>query len=125
MNYQNLVNDITQSILESVKKIVSNELNCDKTFKAKIVEIISFEKFRVLHNGQKYTVTSNLDCDVNDLVMVCAPCNNWKNLYVVANITKGKTLKDIYNLLNELQNTISELETQVSNLQQSMNNNVS
>lgn len=95
--YTDATKEIIESILSGVKDGIEELSNGDKTFKARIVELTSPAKCKVLYNGVNYTVISNVYCEVGDLVRVCAPCNNWKDLYVTANLTKGKTLKDLYN----------------------------
>lgn len=95
--YTDATKEIIDSILSGVKDGIEVLSNGDKTFKARIVELTSPARCKVLHNGVNYTVISNVYCEVGDLVRVCAPCNNWKELYISANLTSGKTLRDIYN----------------------------
>lgn len=112
--YTDATKEIIESILSGVKDGIEELSNGDKTFKARIVELTSPARCKVLHNGVNYTVISNVYCEVGDLVRVCAPCNNWNELYVEANLTPGKTLRDIAKLetrVNELKNTIAELNT--------------
>lgn len=114
--YTDVTKEIIESILSGVKDGIEELSNGDKTFKARIVELTSPAKCKVLYNGVNYTVISNVYCEVGDLVRVCAPCNNWNELYVEANLTPGKTLRDIAKLetrVNELKNTITELNTKL------------
>ena len=36
----------------------------------------------------KRQVSTTIPCSVDDFVRVCAPCNNWRELFVVENKTK-------------------------------------
>lgn len=83
---QSIINKITQSILENVKMALQKS-NFDKTFKAKVTEV-SNGKVKVLYCNNTYTVSSSTTCKAGDYVMVCAPCNNWQDLFVV---TKTKS----------------------------------
>lgn len=89
MNYQKIVDDIADSILSTIKKAVKEESDCDKTHKGKIIELVNPDKnghtnkYKVLISGATYTVTSSVNCKVNDLVWVCAPCGNVSNMFVV------------------------------------------
>lgn len=83
---QSIINKITQSILENVKMALQKS-NFDKTFKAKVTEIRK-DRIKILYCNNTHTVSSSITCKVGDYVMVCAPCNNWDDLFVV---TKTKT----------------------------------
>lgn len=89
MNHQNFVNHFTEVILTNIKKALDTEYNCDKTHKGKIIELVNPDKnghtnkYKVLISGATYTVTSSVNCKVNDLVWVCAPCGNVSNMFVV------------------------------------------
>ncbi len=78
---QSLINKITQSILENIKlALIKGQF--DKTFKAKVTEINN-NNVKILYCNNIYTVSSSISCKVGDYVMVCAPCNNWDDLFVV------------------------------------------
>lgn len=96
-SYIKLIQSIAESILEKVDDRIEKKDSGTKVFKARVVEIPSLAKVKVKIDGVIYTASSNVYCEVNDLVRVCAPCNNWKELYISANLTSGKTLRDIYN----------------------------
>lgn len=55
----------------------------DKTIKAKVITVKGNGKYEVLYSGKTHTVSSSIPCTTNDYVWVCAPCNNWNNLFVV------------------------------------------
>lgn len=55
----------------------------DKTIKAKVVAAKGNEKYEILYSGKRHTVSSSIPYTINDYVWVCAPCNNWNNLFIV------------------------------------------
>lgn len=83
MDYQKIIDDLSISVLESVKKAIENHSKSDKTFKAKVTEKINDGKYSVMYCGNSYTVSSHLLLEIGDYVRVCAPCNNWLDLFVV------------------------------------------
>ena len=83
MNYQELINNLTQTILTNIKTALNSEYKCDKTYKAKVVEVVNVGKYKILINGKTYTATSSTLCDIDDLVWACAPCGNISNLFIV------------------------------------------
>lgn len=77
--YTKIINDMVQAM---VKAFAKND-DSDKTFKAKITEKSNDAKYKILYHGNTYTVSSSIVLQVNDMVWVCVPCNNWKELFVV------------------------------------------
>lgn len=84
MNYQELINEITQANLKSIKSILEQYPKYDQTKKGKITEVINPNKYKVLISGNTYTVSSSIQCEVGDLVWACIPCGNLKDMFVVA-----------------------------------------
>ena len=91
MNYQDLIDRITKAILDNIRTALRDYANCDKTYKGKVAECImskrdtskKTDKYKVLVNGVTYTVSSSIECNVDDYVWVCAPCGNINNMFVV------------------------------------------
>lgn len=91
MNYQELINNLTQAILTNIKNALNNEYKCDKTYKGKVTECImskrdtskKTDKYKVLVNGATHVVSSSIDCNVGDYVWVCAPCGSINNMFIV------------------------------------------
>lgn len=92
---------MVSSIYKIVRKIVKSESPCDRIFTAKVTEVISPTQCKVLYSGKTLTVSTVNSCKVNDLVRVCAPSNNWTDLFIVEN----KTSKSITEIAN--QNTLN------------------
>lgn len=82
MNYTEVLQTLISSIMESVKSMISIA-PCDHSFKARITEAAGSKKYKVIHSGKTYTVSSSVDYKAGDYVWVCAPCNNWNNLFIV------------------------------------------
>lgn len=80
--YDQVVKEMTNSILKIVKKSIDTKSYSDKTFKCRITDKIK-DKYQVLYCGNTYTVSSSIPCEVGDYVRVCAPCNNWNDLFIV------------------------------------------
>lgn len=69
-----------------LKTVIENQIsqaNVDRTFKAVIIKKISDGKYQVQYQRKKYTVSANKSYSVGDVVRVCAPCNDWSDLFVV------------------------------------------
>lgn len=78
-NYSNIVERMARIMTE----MLNSEDRSDKTFKAKVTENINTNKYIVLYNGVSYTVSSSVTCSIGDFVRICAPCNNWNDLFIV------------------------------------------
>lgn len=100
-----VIQTITESILSKMKLLVDQKVNCDKTFTAKVTEVISPGKCRVLYSGNDYTISTAIPVRPGDVVRVCAPCNNWKELF----ITENKSLAHIYHDLGGKVNSSGHL----------------
>lgn len=80
------MDDYTETIKEICRAIVSTlyrKDHSDKTFKAQITENIGNSKYKVLYTGNTYIVSSSINLQAGDYVRICAPCNNWDDLFVV------------------------------------------
>lgn len=82
LNYDEIIKNIASNLRESFKSILS-KAKFDKTFKAKVIENVKDNKYKVLYKGQEYTATSEADLTENQIVKVCAPQNNWNELFVI------------------------------------------
>ena len=82
VNYDEIIKNIVSSLRENIK-ILINKAKFDITFKARVIENVSGNKYQVLYKGEKYTVVSNITLTKNQIVRVCAPQNNWNELFVV------------------------------------------
>lgn len=91
--------DACYQLCRDFEKMLTNKLKnirYDKTFRAKILECISDGKYKVLYKNKEYLAKSDYSLDIGDLVWVCAPENNWNELYVQG----FKEIKKIQNQIN-------------------------
>lgn len=95
MNYTELMKQLSENILTAVRSLIKTA-PYDQTYKAKITEVVSATKVKIELNRQIHTATTSVSCDVGDIVVVCVPRNNWNELYVEQNKTRGRTFKDIF-----------------------------
>lgn len=82
VNYDEIIKNIVSSLRENIK-ILINKSKFDRTFKATVIGNIKGNKYQVLYKGEKYTVTSDVTLVTDQIVRVCAPQNNWSELFVV------------------------------------------
>lgn len=78
--------DIEKMITEKIKTI-----RYDRTFRAKITSQISANKFNILYKKKEYPASCDIKAKIGDIVWVCAPENNWDELYIQTS-TSGKYL---------------------------------
>ncbi|WP_313069731.1 hypothetical protein [Lacrimispora sp.] len=81
MNFQDVYKKIAEDLnyLFSVK---ADSLKYDKTFRAKVIDNISEKKCKILYKGKECIVKCDGNVNVNDMVWVCAPRNDWNELYI-------------------------------------------
>lgn len=82
INYDEIIKSIVSSLRENIKMLI-NKSKFDRTFKAIVIGNIKGNKYQVLYKGEKYTVTSDVTLVTDQIVRVCAPQNNWSELFVV------------------------------------------
>lgn len=82
MSYASFYKEFAETILTYVKKSIDTKSYSDKTFKCQITGKVK-DKYQVLYCGNTYMVSSSIPCEIGDLVRVCAPCNNWNDLFIV------------------------------------------
>lgn len=69
-----------------MKKLIENQISqakVDHTFKAVVIKKISNDRYQVQYQRKKYTAMANKTYSVGDVVRVCAPCNDWSDLFIV------------------------------------------
>lgn len=84
------VDSMVDTILNAIKKAVDKECHYDKTFTATITKQLDTTKYELFYNGITYTCHSSLPLKGGYLVRVCAPCNNWNDLFVVEILSDRK-----------------------------------
>jgi len=89
MNYTELMKQLSENIIRAVRSLIKTA-PYDQTYKAKITEVVSATKVKIELNRQIHTATTSVSCEVGDIVIVCVPRNNWNDLYVEQNKTRGR-----------------------------------
>lgn len=82
MNYTELIKQLSANIIEAVKNLIK-KAEYDQSYKAKITEVVSSKKVKILLNGRTHAATTGTSYEVGDIVWVCVQRNNWDNIYVV------------------------------------------
>ena len=90
INYDEIIKTIASNLRDSFK-ILLNKAKFDRTFKATVVGNIKGNKYQVIYKGETYTVTSEVALSTDQVVRVCAPQNNWSELFVVISGTGGSS----------------------------------
>ena len=100
MDYSEGIKKLMAAYLSIMKQAIDQKSYSDKSFKGQITSILGPTKFTVKYCGNTYTVSSSIVCHVGDMVRVCAPCNNWLDLYVVENKTTLKTSDESHDTIS-------------------------
>ena len=79
MNYTETIQEVCKTMINTLYR----KDRSDKTFKAQVTENKGNSKYKVKYCGNDYTVSSSIALMVGDYIRVCAPCNNWNDLFVV------------------------------------------
>ncbi|MEY8338481.1 hypothetical protein AALB16_10740 [Lachnospiraceae bacterium 62-35] len=82
MNYNELWNEISNSLFTHVKHLI-NRAPYDKTFKAKVLKKLSDGKYQILYKNARYTARYHGLVIPGETVHVCAPKNNWSELFIL------------------------------------------
>lgn len=78
-----MANDVRQFVDNKIKNI-----NRDITFKAQIVEKVSDTKYKILYKKQYHTAWCLADLTIGSTVHVCAPGNDWSELFINQSCTR-------------------------------------
>jgi len=71
---------------DEISKFVSSSINTAKfniTVYGRILESLENDKYKVMIDGNEYTVRSHWVHNINDVVVIVVCNNNWQNLYVL------------------------------------------
>ena len=88
MNFFNIWAEWADTLRTEVIKKVT-DANFDKTFKAKVIGKVSEGKYQIFYRGQKHVAASTTALSTNQIVRVCAPQNNWDELFILASSNSG------------------------------------
>lgn len=85
MNNSQVVNSIAEQILLQIQQAM-NIAEFDRTYTAVITNKVGADKYAVMFNGTDHIAKSKASFAIGDTVMVCSPCNNDANLFIVCKI---------------------------------------
>ena len=77
--------EVYQKLADDMTLLINNKLNNiarDRTFKAKIIEKVSYNKYKIQYKNRYYTARCHAELSVGDMVYVCAPEDNWSELFI-------------------------------------------
>jgi hypothetical protein len=81
-NMQKISNALSDVIFTVCNKIISNA-KFDKTYKCRIVSVLSGNKYVVMKDNVEHTVIGKNGYEVNQFVYVLLPENSWLNAIIL------------------------------------------
>lgn len=105
--YTNAVEQLKYGIKDYVNKRL-DDITCDKTYSALVVNKYNDNSYDIILNGVKYNKIKTIGgyCDVNEIVKVLVPQNNYNNMFILKAIDDDE-IEKYYNYTNENDITIS------------------
>lgn len=85
--YSDVIKEIVETILDTIKRGIDQWGKFDKTFTAEVKKKVGGSKYLVTYMGNELTVFSTVSLTVGSIVRVCAPQNNWNDLFVVVKVS--------------------------------------
>ena len=82
MSYIDTAKNYVERTLLAVQDLITYA-PFDKTFRAKVIGQESTGKYKVLYKSKEYTVRCDRELLAPNMVWVCAPQNNWNELFIV------------------------------------------
>lgn len=83
MNYQTVIQTLSDAVAEQLKKVMDTQGQYDRTYKCRVEKIKNSHSVIVSINGQMYDASTDIEYSVGDLVWVTVPRNNWNDIFVV------------------------------------------
>lgn len=105
--YTNAVEQLKYGIKDYVNKRL-DDITCDKTYSALVVNKYNDNSYDIILNGVKYNKIKTIGgyCDVNEIVKVLVPQNNYNNMFILKSLDDDE-IEKYYNYTNENDITIS------------------
>ena len=84
--------DFLEKLIMGMKREFYSHAPYDKTYKGCVTECVMSKndvtkktnRYKVVVNGDTYTVTSTIALNVGDFVWICIPCGNVQNAFVIS-----------------------------------------
>lgn len=82
------IENMIETLLDSVDKLIK-KAPYDKTFRAQVVGATNEGKYEVQYKGKEYSARCDVPLSSGTWVDVCAPQNNWSELYIQKSTVGG------------------------------------
>lgn len=82
-------------ILQAINNLIEpklEKLRYDKTYRARVTDVISDSIYEVQIKDAKYKISHNGELNIGDIVKVKAPLNNFSDIYIEPNVTQMETI---------------------------------
>lgn len=76
---------LQEGILLAVNKSIDNA-KYDKTIRGRITKILNNNMYEVMINGSIYNIKSRLSHEVNDVVYILIPQNNYNDMFILSKV---------------------------------------
>ena len=81
MNLFEIAKSNAESFMIAIRELI-NSASFNKSFRAKVTQKLSNKKYKVYYKKREYSVLSDFILEVDNMVWVCAPQNNWDSFFV-------------------------------------------
>lgn len=79
--------DVYKKLVEDIHYLFKNAaetMKFDRTFRAKVIGSAFKGKYTISYKNRTLTAKCSQNLHPNDTVWVCAPCNDWNSLFILA-----------------------------------------
>lgn len=80
-NYTEIFKNVISMVQEMISKSI-NKAAYDKTFRAIVINKLANNRYEIEYKGNRYSARCKIPLDSGSIVTVCAPQNNWNELYI-------------------------------------------
>ena len=94
MDYTTLWNEFARALFVQVKRQIERA-GYDRTFKAQVKSRLPDGRYEVLYRGNYYAASSSFQLTAGQIVRVCAPQNNWNDLFILTGCNSSAVRQDI------------------------------
>ena len=84
--YNDTIQEMATTIIDTIRRGINQWGKFDRTFTGVVKKKVGGQKYLVNWMGNEYTVVSSIALSTGDTVRVCAPQNNWSDLFVVIKV---------------------------------------
>lgn len=81
-NMKEISNALSDAIFTVCNKIIS-KAKFDKTYKCRVIDKVSDNKYLVKKDNIEHMVSGRSDYEIDEIVRVLLPQNNWKDAFII------------------------------------------